>query len=68
MDMYYAKNAIAVGTLTSFVMCVIFIYLLSYFAQIIAYLSIAATWIGLAVANYVFFTQYKTNSDQLVKA
>ena len=55
MDIYYSANVIAVGTLTSFLLCVVFIYMLSYFAQPIAYISIAATWMGLAFANYVFF-------------
>lgn len=64
VDMYFSQKAIIVGVFTSLIMCLAFIYLLSYCAQTIAYLSIFATWLGMVFITGMAGYYYKAAVDK----
>ena len=64
-DMYYSKNAVIAGTFTSLVLCLAFIYLLSFCAQTLAYISLVATWIGIAFVTGLMGFYYKDSINQM---
>jgi hypothetical protein len=57
-EIYYARTAIYTSIATSLLICILFIYIMSYFSEAFIYLSLAAAWLGNIFGIYLFYTSY----------
>jgi len=67
MDMYLSSRAIYVSMAMSIIYSVIFIYLMSWFAEVIAWCCIVLVQIGLIAMSAVCFYARKLSIDEVAK-
>lgn len=64
-NVYASSTAIGVSIATSFLICVLFIVLMSFFSEIFIYVAIFTLWAGLAFATYLFYDLWDAQKGQV---
>jgi uncharacterized membrane protein len=64
-ELYESRKAIYASVGTSFLVCIVFIYLMSYLSELFIYLSIFAFWFANAFGCYIVYDFVKDSNEQI---